>query len=36
MTSLIPWDSPDFGKAGSNVHESSTGSWVAAEAGEDQ
>jgi hypothetical protein len=36
MTSLIPWDSPAFGQAGSNVHVSSVGSWIASEAGEDQ
>lgn len=36
MNSLIDWDSPTFGASGTNVHESSTGSWVATEAGEDQ
>lgn len=35
MTSLIPWDSPDFGKAGQNVHVSSTGSWIIDAHGEE-
>jgi len=25
---MIAWDSPSWGKAGQNVHESETGSWV--------
>lgn len=36
MTSLIPWDSDSFGKAGENVHVSSTGSWLSSSHGEDQ
>lgn len=36
MTSLIDWDSPTFGQSGHNVHESSTGSWLASAHGEEQ
>jgi hypothetical protein len=36
MTSLIDWDSPDFGKAGQNVHVSSTGSWIEGSHGNEQ
>ena len=36
MNSLIDWDSPTFGARETCVHESSTGSWVSTEKGEDQ
>ena len=36
MQALIPWDSDSFGTAGQNVHESSTGSWLASAHGEEQ
>lgn len=32
---MIDWDSPTWGQAGHNVHESSDGSWTHAEPGSD-
>lgn len=36
MNSLIDWDSPTFGDPATNVHVSSTGSWLSSSHGEDQ
>lgn len=33
---MIDWNSPQWGHAGQNVHESETGSWVRGAHGEEQ